>query len=79
VISKASYIPSSEALVRKDYKYMYWPDYGYEQLFDLKNDPGELDDLWNSTDPQVRDVLREMKSRFDELRQLVKSDAVVTL
>jgi arylsulfatase len=79
VISKASYIPSLEALVRKDYKYMYWPDYGYEQLFDLKKDPGELDDLWNSTDPQVRDVLREMKSRFDELKQLVKSDAVVTL
>ena len=28
IISKKSYIPSSEALVRKDYKYMYWPDYG---------------------------------------------------
>ena len=27
VISNARYIPSSEALVRKDYKYMYWPDY----------------------------------------------------
>ena len=79
VISKASFIPSSEALVRKDYKYMYWPDYGYEQFFDLKKDPGEIDDLLNSTDPKIRDVLSEMKGRFAELKKLVKSDEIVTL
>ena len=58
---------------------MFWPDYGYEQLFDLKKDPGEIDDLWNSTDPEVRNVLHEMKSRFEELKELVKSDKTVTL
>lgn len=78
-ISKASYIPGSEALVRKDWKYMYWPDYSYEQLFDLRNDPGEINDLWNSTNAEVRVVLREMKSRFDELKRLVRSDEIVTL
>ena len=37
-----SFIPASEALVRKDYKYFYWPDFNYEQLFDLTNDPGKV-------------------------------------
>eukprot|EP00956_Cyclotella_meneghiniana_P044052 scaffold300009_cov109-Cyclotella_meneghiniana.AAC.1 len=78
-VRTASFIPGSEALVRKDWKYMYWPDYGYEQLFDLRNDPGEMNDLWNSTDANVRSVLREMKSRFEELKELVKSDELVTL
>ena len=58
---------------------MYWPDYSYEQLFDLRNDPGEINDLWNSTNAEVRVVLREMKSRFDELKRLVRSDEIVTL
>jgi arylsulfatase len=39
------FIPASEALVRKDWKYMYWPDDDVEQLFDLKNDPREENDL----------------------------------
>ena len=79
VISKTSFIPSSEALVRKDYKYMYWPDFGYEQFFDLKRDPGEINDLSNSTDPENQVVLREMKRRFAELKKLVMSDEIVTL
>ena len=73
------YIPSSEALVRKNYKYMYWPDFGYEQLFDLINDPGELEDIYNSTDPKIVDIKKEMKTRFYELKKLVKSQEIVTL
>ena len=38
-------IPASTALVRKDYKYVRWPDFELEQLFNLKTDPLELDDL----------------------------------
>ncbi|KAL3794576.1 hypothetical protein HJC23_008032, partial [Cyclotella cryptica] len=72
-------IPASEALVRKDYKYMYWPNYDYEQLFDLVKDPGELDDIFNSTDPDVVSVRNEMKKRFTELKKLVKSNERVTL
>jgi len=78
-ISSVSYIPSSEALVRKNYKYMYWPDYKYEQLFDLVNDPGELEDLFNSDDPKNLQVALEMKKRFEELRDIVRSDEIVTL
>jgi len=79
IISHKGYIPSSEALVRKDYKYMYWPDFGYEQLFDLVNDPGELEDIFNSTDPDVVDIKNNMKKRFDELKSSVKSEEIVTL
>ncbi len=70
---------SSEALVRKDYKYMYWPDYKYEQLFDLVNDPGEMEDIFNSTDPAIAEIRAVMKKRFEELRNLVRSDEIVTL
>lgn len=72
-------IPASEALVRKNYKYMYWPSYKYEQLFDLVKDPGELEDIFNSTDPGIVSIKNEMKKRFAELKKLVKSDEIITL
>lgn len=72
-------VPASEALVRREYKYFFWPDWQLEQLFDLVNDPGELDDISNSSDPKIREVLKEMKGRFLELKRLVKSDEPVTL
>ncbi|KAL7546184.1 hypothetical protein ACHAWF_009524 [Thalassiosira exigua] len=79
IISHKEYIPASEALVRKDYKYMYWPNYRYEQLFDLKNDPGEMEDIFNSTDPQIVKLKQEMKERFDLLKNLVKSEGTVKI
>ena len=63
-------IPASEALVRKDYKYMLWPDYHYEQFFDLKNDTYELNDLINST--RHKDLIREMRLRFLALKEIAK-------
>jgi len=65
---KKSFIPASEALVRKDYKYMLWPNYGVEQLFDLKNDTYELNDLINSNDH--KELLDAMRARFRELKRL---------
>lgn len=79
IISHKGYVPASEALVRKDYKYMFWPDFGYEQLFDLVNDPGEVEDIFNSTDPRIQGLKKEMKERFDVLKRLVKSKGVVTV
>ena len=38
-IRNAEFIPESEALVRKDWKYIYWPMQQVEQLFDLKKRP----------------------------------------
>ncbi len=63
-------IPASEALVRKDFKYFYWPEHKVEQLFDLKNDPKEENDLVKSPDHQER--LKEMRLRFQELKKAAK-------
>ena len=74
-----NYIPASEALVRKDFKYFYWPNFEYEQLFDLRNDPQEMNDLYNSTDPFHQEKLKEMRRRFLELKLLAHSDMSIIL
>jgi arylsulfatase A-like enzyme len=58
-------IPGSKALVRKDWKYFYWPDANLEQLFHLTADPFEENDL--ASDPAQKDRLVEMRTRFQEL------------
>ena len=63
----------------QDYKYMYWPNFNYEQLFDLNEDPGEMNDLFQSVNQEHKSKLDEMRKRFTELKQLVKSDEIVTL
>jgi arylsulfatase len=66
VIRDKEFIPASEALVRKDWKYIYWPDYDYEQLFHLAHDPQEEHDL--ARDPAQAATLAELKLRFRELK-----------
>ena len=63
-------IPGVEALVRKDWKYMYWYDHDFEQLFDLKNDPREEHDL--AADPRQAGKLKEMRERFRKLKEEAK-------
>lgn len=38
-------IPSSQGVIRRDWKYIEWPEFGYTQLFDLTHDPGEVRNL----------------------------------
>jgi arylsulfatase len=64
---ETSVIPASTALVRKKYKFMTWPDYNMEQLFDLDADPLELQDLINST--ELQGVVSEMRNRHNLLKQ----------
>lgn len=66
-IRNTEFIPSSEALVRKDWKYIYWPDFKVEQLFHLTTDPLEEND--RIEDPSMMDQLKEMRARFAELKQ----------
>jgi hypothetical protein len=42
-------IPAVFALVERDYKYIYWPQFQYEQLFNLAQDPLEEYDIFNYT------------------------------
>ena len=46
-ITSKERIPSSVAVVRRDWKYIRWPEYDVGQFFDLTLDPDELTDLVN--------------------------------
>jgi arylsulfatase A-like enzyme len=65
-IKNTSFIPASQALVRKDWKYFYWPDFGVEQLFNVAADPMEEKDL--AADPAQKERMEEMRKRFAELK-----------
>lgn len=63
-IKNRDFIPSSQALVRGNEKYLMWPEFGYEELFDLARDPDETENL-ASTQPARLTALR---ARFKELQ-----------
>jgi arylsulfatase A-like enzyme len=70
VIRRVDFIPSSQALVRRDVKYMLWPDFNVEQLFDLSADPHEERDL--AADPARQTQLATLRSRFGALRDAAR-------
>ena len=63
-------IPSSQALVSKEWKYMVWPDFQREQLFHLTEDPREEKDLID--DPSQAQRLADMRARLVKLREQAK-------
>jgi arylsulfatase A-like enzyme len=71
IIRSKDFIPASEALVRKEWKYMFWPDFGVEQLFHLAADPLEETDLVAA--PEHAAVLAGMRKRFAELKAAAKA------
>lgn len=68
IIRSADFIPASQALVRTDIKYIYWPDFEYEELFDLRRDPAEEHNVVQ--DPAYAGRLAALRARFAELRAL---------
>jgi hypothetical protein len=64
------FIPASEAVVRKDWKYFYWPDFGLEQIFQVSVDPFEENDL--AADSAQSERLAEMRKRMAELKAQAK-------
>ena len=69
-IRNTDFIPSSEALVRKDVKYIWWPDFKHEELFHLRQDPHETQNL--AGDPAQQAALGELRERFKQLKALAK-------
>jgi hypothetical protein len=65
-IRNTGFIPSSEALVSKEIKYIYWPDFGYEEVFDLKRDPFEEHNLAHNA--VFVKPLAVLRARFAELK-----------
>jgi len=65
-IKNKDFIPSSEALVSREWKYILWPEFQYEELFQLSDDPFEEQNLAQA--PQFANQLRELRKRFLELK-----------
>ena len=65
--------PPVFALIRKDYKYFYWPHDDYEQLFQVERDPYEEVDIVNATSRTTQHALELMRARYAFLKQWAQS------
>ncbi|MFZ4629023.1 MAG: sulfatase [Blastocatellia bacterium] len=65
-IRNTDFIPSSTALVRRDIKYIYWPNFQYEELFDLRRDPHETCNLIK--DQSYAHRLAVLRREYDRLQ-----------
>ncbi len=70
IVGSRDFIPASQALVRKDWKYFYWPDFNTEQLFHVAADPFEENDL--IADPACTEILTTLRKRFHQLKAEAK-------
>lgn len=70
IIRSKDFIPASQALVTGRMKYILWPDYQVEELFDIIADPGEEHNLIK--DPAQATVLEALRQRFAVLAQQAK-------
>jgi arylsulfatase A-like enzyme len=64
------YIPRSEGVVSADYKYLKYIDFDpvFEELYDLRRDPYETDNL--ISDPEAKDMLDSLRNRYSELKKI---------
>jgi arylsulfatase A-like enzyme len=69
-ITSKDRIPSSQGVMRKDWKYIEWPEFDYQQLFDLQDDPGEIRNLAGQPAHASRQV--RMRQQLDVWRQRVR-------
>ena len=67
------YLPAVFALVQKDYKYFYWPQVQYEQVFNLKDDPFEEHDILNVTAQTNLPMLQALRVRYQQLKVQTQS------
>jgi len=60
-------IPMVEGVVTKDFKYMKYIEHNYEELFNIKTDPHEIDNL--SQNSSYGKKLMEMRKLFNSMRK----------
>ena len=65
-ITSKERIPSSQGVIRRDWKYVYWPEFEYEQLFNLTKDAQEVRNL--AGDASHADQLGKMREKLKEWR-----------
>jgi arylsulfatase A-like enzyme len=66
-ITSKNRIPTSQAVIRRDWKYIEWPEFDYQQLFDLRSDPGEIRNLAGQPAHAIQQT--KMRQQLDALRQ----------
>jgi arylsulfatase A-like enzyme len=66
-VTSKNRIPASQGVVRLDWKYIEWPEFGVRQLFDLRDDPGEMRNL--AGQPAHAGQEQRMRQRLDEWRR----------
>ncbi len=66
-ITSRDRIPASQGVIRRDWKYVYWPEFDHEQLFNLKADEHEIDNLAGT--PAHARQLSIMRQKLDEWRK----------
>jgi arylsulfatase A-like enzyme len=67
-------IDASFALITDEWKYIYWPEYDYEQLFHRSVDPYDEWDMLNTSMIQTTDdIYLKMKTRYEFLKDWVLS------
>ena len=66
-------IPKSEAVRSESWKYIRWVEHDVEQLFDLRADPNEREDLVNSR--RAAPYLAEMRSQWRTYRETLGDPA----
>ena len=69
-ITSRDRIPSSRGVIRRDWKYVFWPEFDHEQLFNLNNDPEEVRNL--AADPTFRGDLMKMRAGLDAWQARVR-------
>lgn len=64
--SKSPKIPQTEGVVTADFKYMLFIEHNYEELYNVKTDPYETQNL--ASDPAYKTKLAEMRKRYKEMK-----------
>lgn len=70
IIQSRAFIPESEAIVTHSEKYINWPFYKYEEYFNLKKDPKEVQNGIKM--PKNVKRVRSLKARLQALKTLAK-------
>jgi arylsulfatase A-like enzyme len=69
-ITSRDRIPSSQGVIRRDWKYVTWPEFEYEQLFNLIEDEHEVRNL--AADPAHAHTRAEMRRKLREWQMRVR-------
>ena len=63
-------LPKSQAVVRKDIKYIFYPEHDYEVVYDLENDPEETTNV--ATLPAYAGKVADLRKSYHKLKKSAK-------